>query len=118
MTEAKAKLARDRQRKQAAKERELVKAQMKGFDPNTCDAYKLLCNRLKEKKLTVTLIQPIDEAISAITNIRIPREAQRLKGPLIKWLNDHYDILQESLPQMRFHFVGGEVIESECAGTT
>lgn len=106
--------ARMRSQRQAEKSKRLKEALLSGFkEPDECRAHKLLCDVFHVpdgKRLQHHVILPIAELISIVRQEPLYREAQKWRDLTLKWLEEHYDALEEELPRMTFHFDEGEVI--------
>ena len=92
----------------------MKEALLSGFkEPDECRAHKLLCDVFHVpdgKRLQHHVILPIAELISIVRQEPLYREAQKWRDLTLKWLEEHYDALEEELPRMTFHFDEGEVI--------
>ena len=104
--------------RQDKKEIQLIKAQLKDWNPKTSRAYKFLIERLK--KITKSLLLGLAQTLSAEFGIKkVTREAYRHKNVLIKWYDDHFDEIQPlidnyiSISDETFTIVGKQSNESK-----
>lgn len=105
--------ALERQRRQAEKEKKLMKIMLDGFDANSSPAYLLLYEKFSGpggKNLSIKLLTPIAELFANDMGVQIPREAIRKRAMLIRWFDEHIEQLRPFLARVRAEFSGGEIV--------
>lgn len=101
----------DKQRiNQLQYEKALLKEKLGGFDPKSSIAWTKLTDRYGPK-ISLDEMLSLAQAVSSVLNVPLTREYKRRKDMLIKWFDEHFDVIWPFIEENVFvEDINGKVI--------